>query len=116
MKYNKEQPIYLQLMEDIKTNIINGSYSIGERLPSIREYSKSMMVNPNTTQRAFRELELEGFIESKTGIGYYVNEDEEDLNKLKKQYLNQEVDNFIEKMTQLNYSNNEIIEIIKEKL
>lgn len=116
MKYNKEQPIYLQLMEDIKTNIINGNYSIGERLPSIREYSKNMMVNPNTSQRAFRELELEGFIESKTGIGYYVNEDEETLNKLKKQHLNQEVESFIEKMIQLNYSSNEIIEIIKEKL
>lgn len=116
MKFSKEQPIYVQLAENIKINIINGSFAEGEKLPSIREYSEKMIVNPNTTQRAFRELELEKFIVGKSGLGYYVNEDKEELKKLKREYLYKEIKTFLDKMTKLNFTKEEIIEKIKEIL
>lgn len=116
MKYSKDQPIYVQLMEDIKVKILNGTYSFGDKLPSIREYAEEMLVNPNTVQRAFRELENLNYIESRTGLGYYTNDSKEEIKKFKREYLNIEIDNFIEKMTQLNFDKKEIIEIIKEKL
>lgn len=116
MRFNKEQPIYQQIIDDIKVKIVNGTYSTGFKLPSIREYAEEMLVNPNTVQKAFSELEREDYIHSKRGIGFFVNEDEELINKLKKKYLNDEVDVFIEKMSSFGFSKSEIIEKVKEKL
>lgn len=114
--YSKDNPIYLQLIENIKIGIINGTFNPGDKLPSIRDFSKDMKVNPNTTQRAYRELELQEFIVSKTGIGYYVNEDSTRVEKLKNDFLDEEIDKFIGKMVQLKYTNTEIIEKVKGRL
>lgn len=116
MLFNREQPIYQQIIDDIKVKIVNGTYSTGFKLPSIREYAEEMLVNPNTVQKAFSELEREDYIHSKRGIGFFVNEDEELINRLKRKYLNDEVDVFIEKMSSFGFSKSEIIEKVKEKL
>lgn len=116
MRFNREQPIYQQIIDDIKVKIVNGTYYTGFKLPSIREYAEEMLVNPNTVQKAFSELEREDYIHSKRGIGFFVNEDEELINKLKKKYLNDEVDVFIEKMSSFGFSKSEIIEKVEEKL
>ena len=116
MSFNKEQPIYQQIMEDVILKIVNGTYSVGFKLPSIRDYAEKAIVNPNTVQKAFSELERENYIYSKRGIGFFVNEDEEFIKNLKKKYLNDEIDLFIEKMTLLGFGKVEIIEKVKEKL
>lgn len=116
MYFNKEQPIYQQIMEYVKLNIVNGTYPTGSKLPSIREYAEELLVNPNTVQKAFSEIEREEYIYSKRGIGFFVNEDEELIKKLKRKHLNDEIELFIEKMSQLGFSKSEIIEKVKEKL
>ena len=54
---NTDKPVYLQLMEYIKADIITGVYKPGDKLPSVRELAAQATVNPNTMQRAFAELE-----------------------------------------------------------
>lgn len=115
MKFNKEQPIYVQLIEDIKVKIINGQYLPGDKMPSIRDYAQEKMVNPNTVQRCFQELENENYIFSKRGIGYFVNEDEDMIEKLKKSYLDFEINAFIDKMSKLKFQKSEIIERLRGK-
>lgn len=116
MDFNKDQPIYIQLVERVKMNIISGKMKAAEKLPSIREYAEETMVNPNTVQKAFTELESRQYIFSKRGIGYFVNEDQEFINNLKSEFLEKRIDDFIEDMSNLDYSKEMIINKIKERL
>ena len=66
------RPIYLQIKENVVRLILTGVLPTDERLPSVRELAGSLAINPNTIQRAYRELEHEGFIYSVTGRGSFV--------------------------------------------
>ena len=66
------RPIYLQIKENVVRLILSGVLPTDERLPSVRELAGSLAINPNTIQRAYRELEHEGFIYSVTGRGSFV--------------------------------------------
>ena len=73
---SKERPIYIQLVEQIKLQILSGHYRPGERFPSVRELATSMAINPNTIQRAYRELENMGFIYTIPGRGSFASKPE----------------------------------------
>lgn len=66
------RPIYLQIKEGLCRLILTGVLTEDEKLPSVRELAGQLAINPNTIQRAYRELELEGFIYSVTGRGSVV--------------------------------------------
>lgn len=65
------RPIYLQIKEGLCRLILSGAVKTGERLPSVRELAGQLAINPNTIQRAYRELESDGFIYSVTGKGSF---------------------------------------------
>ena len=67
------RPIYEQIKEGLCRLILSGALPTGERLPSVRELAGQLAINPNTIQRAYRELELEGFIYSMPGKGSFVS-------------------------------------------
>ncbi len=64
--------IYEQVMDNLKELIMTETLAAGERLPSVRELSKQITVNPNTVQKAYRELERQGYIYTTTGVGTFV--------------------------------------------
>ncbi len=66
--------IYEQVMDNLKELIISGVLKEGEKLPSVRELSHSLTVNPNTVQKAYRELERQGYIYIVSGLGTFVSE------------------------------------------
>ena len=66
------RPIYVQIKEALCRLILTGALQTNERLPSVREMAAQLAINPNTIQRAYRELEPEGFIYSLTGKGSFV--------------------------------------------
>lgn len=116
MDFDKDQPIYIQLIEDIKKDIINSKYSAGDKLPSIRDYAQDKMVNPNTAQKAYSELERLEYISSKRGIGYFVNEDQSKIDLLKYEFLDEEVKKFTDKLQEMKYTKEEILSKIRELL
>ena len=65
--------IYEQIVDNIKELIIADVLSAEEKLPSVRELSKTLTVNPNTIQKAYRELEYQGFIYTVSGLGTFVS-------------------------------------------
>lgn len=65
------RPIYLQIKEGLCRLILSGAVKTGERLPSVRELAGQLAINPNTIQRAYRELENDGFIYSVSGKGSF---------------------------------------------
>lgn len=72
-----QQSIYEQIIDNIKELIIRGVLREDSELPSIREMSRSLTVNPNTVQKAFKELEREGFIYTVKGKGTFVSSRQE---------------------------------------
>ncbi len=89
--FNDAKPIYLQIEDKIKSLIIKGVLKEDERIPSVRELAVSMTINPNTIQKAYKELEAQGFIYSKRATGYFVasrknSQSAEKIKTLTKQY------------------------------
>ena len=67
--------IYEQVVDGLKEMIISGELGSGEKIPSVRELSAELTVNPNTVQKAYRQLEEQGWIYTVTGRGAFVHED-----------------------------------------
>ena len=74
--YNDKRPIYEQVTEKIQTLILNGVLESDSKLPSVRSLAMELSINPNTIQRAYSELEREGFIYSVKGRGNFVKMNE----------------------------------------
>jgi GntR family transcriptional regulator len=72
LDYRDARPIYTQIVDNFKGQIVAGILQSGERLPSVRELAGELAINPNTIQRAYRELETEGWIASVSGKGSFV--------------------------------------------
>jgi GntR family transcriptional regulator len=72
INFSSGVPIYLQLMEQIKHAVETGAIRSGEQLPTIRSVAEELTMNPNTVARAYRELEREGIVEVRHGLGVFV--------------------------------------------
>ena len=81
--FNNSVPIYLQIVSEIKKQIVSGKLIPGERIPSVRELALTYKVNPNTMQKALIELEENGLIKTERTNGKFVTEDENIINKIK---------------------------------
>jgi GntR family transcriptional regulator len=72
LEYRSGIPVYKQMTDAIIAAVQSGELRAGEKLPPIRKLSEQLNINPNTTARVYRELELKGVLESKTGSGCFV--------------------------------------------
>lgn len=73
LDYRDARPIYLQIVSGFREQIVSGVLQNGDRLPSVRELATELTINPNTIQRAYRELEMEGWIASVPGKGSFIS-------------------------------------------
>lgn len=108
-----DRPIYIQIVEHIKVDIIVGKYGLGERLPSVRELAFEAAVNPNTMQRAMSELEGSGLITSQRTTGRFVTENMDSLARSKLSLANKIAQEYFKKTGELGYSPQEAIELLK---
>ena len=72
LDYRDSRPIYVQIMDALRQQIASGVLQPEERLPSVRELAASLSINPNTIQRSYRQLEMEGWIATVPGKGCFV--------------------------------------------
>ena len=72
LDHRDARPIYLQIMDNIRTQLASGILQPGDKLPSVRELAQKLSINPNTIQRAYRELEAKGIIQTLPGKGCFV--------------------------------------------
>lgn len=107
-------PIYLQIVTFIKRGAIAGSIRDGDELPSRRVLSALLGINPNTVQKAFRLLEEEQLIESRTGARSCMTLDEEKLRRMKKDMLAQDIRGVIEALKQMGISKQDALQLIDE--
>lgn len=106
-------PIYLPLAKEIKDKILCGVYRLGTKFPSIRELSKKVGVNPNTTQRAFDVLRRGNLIERRSNRGNFVISDLSLLSKARQKAVKFTLNEFIHAMHQIGYSDEMICNLIK---
>ncbi len=71
INYRDSRPIYEQIMDELRKLIISGVFAPDEKLPSVRDLAQQLAINPNTIQRAYRELEISGYIYSVAGKGNF---------------------------------------------
>lgn len=112
--FDNERPIYIQLVEIIRTKIVSGSLKKGERLPSVRELALTMKVNPNTMQKALVELENEGLVYTERTNGKFVTEDEDLIEKVKKELAKEKVNTYLNSMKNIGISFEEAINYLQE--
>ena len=103
-----DRPIYAQLVERIRMQIVSGYYQPGGKLPSVRELAATAAVNPNTMQKAFVELERTGLIITQRTNGRNVTEDEELIAGVKQGMAREHMEVFFSKMKELGFTKEEI--------
>ncbi|MBQ8490290.1 MAG: GntR family transcriptional regulator [Pseudobutyrivibrio sp.] len=74
LNYRDSKPIYEQIKDGLRRLVVTGAVKKDEKLPSVRELATSLSINPNTIQKAYRELEQEGYIYTIAGKGSYAAE------------------------------------------
>ena len=73
LDYRDSRPIYSQIIDGFREQIAAGILKPGDKLPSVRDLAAELAINPNTIQRSYRQLELEGWIVSMQGKGSFVS-------------------------------------------
>lgn len=116
MKFENHIPIYIQIIDRIKRDIILGIRKPGDKLESVRDYALELKVNPNTVQKAYQEMERMSLAYSKRGIGRFIVDEEAIVMKLKLEMSDIVIQGFVEKMNELGYTSNEIIKAVELKL
>jgi len=113
-KMEDGMPVYLQILIYIKRGIVAGTIKDNDELPSRRVLSALLGLNPNTVQKAYKILEDEGLIQSRSGAKSNMVVSEEKMKELKKELLENDVKNVILAMQQMGLSKQEALEIISE--
>ncbi len=111
---DSDRPIYAQIVERLKLQIVSGNYPPGARLPSVRELAAQASVNPNTMQKAFTELERTGLIVTLRTSGRIVTQDGERIAVARRELAQEQVRLFWEQMTQLGYDREQILSLLLE--
>jgi len=109
-------PVYEQLKRQIKLGIVSGEYPPDSRMPSIRQLASQLTINPNTIAKVYRQLESEGFLQSRTGSGFFVRLEQEHIDETRKTLLAEMAEEFISKSIELGFTPEELINTISIKL
>ncbi|MDA2252517.1 GntR family transcriptional regulator [Bacillus thuringiensis] len=115
-EFSPNIPIYIQVMEYIKKEIVTGRLAPGDKIPAVRELASELQVNPNTIQRTFQELEREGIAVTRRGTGRFVTSEGEKIIELRKEMATELLDNFINGMDNLGFTKEEILPILHSSL
>lgn len=108
-------PIYVQLMEQIKHAVETGALRPGDRLPTIRALAQELVMNWNTVVRAYRELEHEGVVELRHGLGAFISQSVEERSKVMRK-AQTVVQSAVERLLALGATEEEIRRLFENEL
>ena len=113
-KFNEKPPIYLQIANHIKMQIISQEIKPGQQLATVRDLAEEAGVNPNTMQRAFTSLEQEGMVFSVRTSGRFVTKDQQLIEEERHKLAQTELEDFINKMTTIGFSKDRLTTILDQ--
>ena len=110
-------PIYRQLTSQFREGVARGKLVPDERLPSVRELSRSLVVNPNTIAKAYTELERQGLLNTRPGLGVFVARPKAELtHEVRRQRLVDAVDRFLIDAVHLGFSADDAIALVRDRV
>lgn len=110
-------PIYLQIAREVKHSIAVGAVRPGEQLPSVREVAEQITVNPNTVAKAYRELELQGILETRRGTGTFVSQQALTISSSEKeQILGKLIDRVLDEARHLQVSEEDVVRLFSKRV
>ncbi len=110
-------PIYRQLIEQVRHAVAQGRIRPGDRLPSVRQLSRELVVNPNTVARAYTELEREGTLLTQRGRGVFVAELRSDLTKkARRKQLGEKLDLLLVEAVHLGFTSEEVLAMLQSRI
>lgn len=114
MNFTETKSIYHQICDTISEQIIQGEYSSGDRIPSVRELAAKLEVNQNTAMRSYSELQRDGIISNKRGVGFFVAEDAKDkiLEVRREEFISTTLPEFVKQIKLLSPSKKDLEPII----
>ncbi|MDH6427022.1 GntR family transcriptional regulator [Paenibacillus sp. FSL R7-0048] len=116
IEFDNNLPIYIQIMNYIKGEIVTGKLKPGDKILSVRELASELQINPNTVQRTFQELEREEIVETRRGMGRYVTSNEGTILTIKKEMAKDVLDRFIRGMQDLGFQGEDILAAVAENI
>jgi GntR family transcriptional regulator len=116
IEFNSSAPIYMQIIDEIKHEIVSGEREPGSKVEPVRDMAQSMGVNPNTVQRAFAQLEREGLMHTERTSGRYITADTELINTVKEESVMQSIAEFVELMIKSGFSKADILRLVQNYL
>lgn len=115
-QFTDDKPIYVQLMDCFKVQIVSGELQEGSRLESVRDLAVKARVNPNTMQKALSELERIGLVRTERTAGRFITDDKERIKKMKQDIAEEEIFLFLNKMKSLGFEKSDVVELLDKKL
>lgn len=113
---DSSRPIYAQIAEQVRLDIISGLYQPGTKLSSVRELAAQAKVNPNTMQKALAELERSGLVHSMRTSGRFITEDTDMIKQMKEELATDQIKEFLEKMSSMGFQPQDTLELIEKIL
>jgi GntR family transcriptional regulator len=109
-------PFYRQIIEQVKFAIARGDLQSGDRLPTVRQLAVDLSINPNTVIRAYRELEIEGMLDSQQGSGTYVSHCRPDVDRLEQQrMLDQILTDMLARASSYGFTLDDVLEGLRQR-
>ncbi|MBO4107972.1 GntR family transcriptional regulator [Streptococcus suis] len=115
-KFDNNVPIYIQITNTIKLQIVTNQLKPGDKLPTVRDLAETAGVNPNTVQRALSDLESEGFVYSVRTTGRFVTDNLELIQETRQALAQTELENFVTNMVDLGFGQDQLVQQLDDYL
>lgn len=115
VKFNNRDPVYVQVIRHFKEQIAKGYFEPGQETPSRRELANQLKINPNTAQRAYKEMEEQGLIFTEGNMPSCITKDEAVLKSVREELIMEAVDLFLGSIQSINVPLEEVLELVKKK-
>lgn len=114
INFNNRDPVYVQVVRYFKEQIARGILEPGEQIPSRRELASLLKINPNTAQRAYKEMEDEGLIKTEKNLPSRITSDRTIIQSVRNELISEAVEVFVSSMQSINVSLEEAINLVKD--
>jgi len=114
LRLDQASPIYQQIIDEFKRSIARGELGPGDKIPSQRELATMIQVNPNTVQRAYREMEQERIAETLRGQGTFITNDPGLVARVRREMADRALASFVREMHSLGYTKEAMTELVGE--
>ncbi len=109
-------PFYRQIIDQVKSAIVTGAITPGDRLPTVRQLAVDLSINPNTVSRAYMEMELTGLVDTQMGSGTFVSHQKVDRDDMeRRRILDQICQEFLARASSHGFSLDDLLENLKHR-